>query len=165
MAKRFGLTAISDLPGTETELNEIEKLMTLNGWKFGSYTREKASEENLRKVNSPKILHIATHGYFLKDVETDDDKFLGYNSNAFKQLADVRSGLILAGASVNTSDTTVKVNADKDGLLTSREASLLNLSNTDVVILSACQTGLGVETLNMGVIGLQQAFSNAGAKI
>ncbi len=163
LAKRFGLTAISDLPGTETELNEIEKLMTLNGWKFGSYTREKASEENLRKVNSPKILHIATHGYFLKDVETDDDKFLGYNANAFKQLADVRSGLILAGAAINTGDS-VKVNADKDGLLTSREASLLNLSNTDVVILSACQTGLGVETLNMGVIGLQQAFSNAGAK-
>lgn len=164
LAKRFGLTAISDLPGTETELNEIEKLMTQNGWKYGSYTREKANEENLRKVNSPKILHIATHGYFLKEVETDDDKFLGYNSTAFKQLADVRSGLILAGASINTSDTAVKVNADRDGLLTSREASLLNLSNTDVVILSACQTGLGVETLNMGVIGLQQAFSNAGAK-
>lgn len=164
LAKRFGLTAISDLPGTDTELKEIEKLMAANGWKYSSYTREKANEENLRKVRSPKILHIATHGYFLKEVETDDDRFLGYNSTAFKQLADVRSGLILAGASVNTSDTTVKVSADKDGLLTSREAALLNLSNTDVVILSACQTGLGVETLNMGVIGLQQAFSNAGAK-
>jgi len=163
LAKRFGLTAITDLPGTETELNEIEKLMTVNGWKFNSFTREKASEENLRKVKSPKILHIATHGYFLKDIETDDDKFLGYNVNAFKQLADVRSGLILAGAAINTGDS-VKVNADKDGLLTSREASLLDLSNTDIVILSACQTGLGVETLNMGVIGLQQAFSNAGAK-
>jgi CHAT domain-containing protein len=163
LAKRFGLTTINDLPGTETELNGIEKLLTENAWKFSSFTREKASEENLRKVNSPKLLHIATHGYFLKEVDTDDDKFLGYNSNAFKQLADVRSGLILAGAAINTNDT-VKVSADKDGLLTSREASLLNLSNTDVVILSACQTGLGVETLNMGVIGLQQAFSNAGAK-
>lgn len=164
LAKRFGLTAISDLPGTDTELKGIEKLMASNGWKFNSFTREKANEENLRKVSSPKILHIATHGYFLKEVETDDDKFLGYNSTAFKQLADVRSGLILAGASVNTSDTSVKVSADRDGLLTSREAGILNLSNTDVVILSACQTGLGVETLNMGVIGLQQAFSNAGAK-
>ncbi len=164
LAKRFGLTAISDLPGTDTELKEIEKLVAANGWKYNSYTREKANEENLRKVKSPKIVHIATHGYFLKEVETDDDRFLGYNSTAFKQLADVRSGLILAGASVNTSDTSVKVSADKDGLLTSREAALLNLSNTDVVILSACQTGLGVETLNMGVIGLQQAFSNAGAK-
>lgn len=163
LAKRLGLTAITDLPGTETELKGIEKLMLQSNWKFNAYTREKASEENLRKVNSPKLLHIATHGYFLKEVETDDDKFLGYNVNAFKQLADVRSGLILAGAAINTNDT-AKGNASKDGLLTSREASLLNLANTDLVVLSACQTGLGLETLNMGVIGLQQAFSNAGAK-
>ncbi len=163
IAKRFGLTSITELPGTETELKEIERLLLENKWKLKSFTREKASEEALRNVNSPKILHVATHGYFIKDIETSDKKFLGFNSEAFKGLADVRSGLIMAGAAITTADS-VKVSSDKDGLLTAREASLLKLAKTDVVILSACQTGLGVETFNQGAIGLQQAFSNAGAK-
>jgi CHAT domain-containing protein len=163
IAKRFGLTSISDLPGTETELTEMVKSLTASNWKVKSYKRIEASEENIRKVRSPKLLHIATHGYFLKDVESTDKKFLGFNTQKFKQLADVRSGLILAGAAINTSDS-VKVSSDKDGILTSREASVLDLSGTDLVVLSACQTGLGEETLNNGVIGLQQAFSNAGAK-
>lgn len=163
LAKRFGLTNISDLPGTETELSEMQKSLMAGKWKVKSYTRIEASEENLRKVNSPKLLHIATHGYFLKDIESTDKKFLGFNTQKFKQLADVRSGLILAGAAINTGDS-VNVSSDKDGILTSREASVLNLNGTDLVVLSACQTGLGEETLNNGVIGLQQAFSNAGAK-
>jgi len=163
IAKRFGLTNISDLPGTETEISGILKSLTTSNWKVKSYTRMEANEENLRKVKSPKLLHIATHGYFLKDIESTDKKFLGFNTQKFKQLADVRSGLILAGAAINTNDS-VNVSSDKDGILTSREASVLNLTGTDLVVLSACQTGLGEETLNNGVIGLQQAFSNAGAK-
>jgi len=163
LAKRFGLTQLADLPGTENELKEISSLLKENKWQLHSYTRSDANEENLRKVKSPKLLHIATHGYFLNDIETSDKKFLGFNSNAFKQLQDMRSGLLLAGASVSTQDS-VEISSYKDGILTSREASALNLSNTDLVVLSACQTGLTVETVNMGVIGLQQAFSNAGAK-
>lgn len=163
LAKRFGLTTIADLPGTEGELNEIDKILTAHKWQVKMFKRDKANEENLREVHSPKLVHIATHGYFLKQVTTNDKKFLGYNSKAFEQLADMRSGLILAGAAVNTNDS-VNVSANKDGILTAREASVLDLSNTDLVVLSACQTGLGLETYNNGVIGLQQAFSNAGAK-
>jgi len=163
LAKRFGLTEIAELPGTETELNKIETALKANKWRVETFTRENANEENVQKVKSPKLLHIATHGYFLKSVESEDTKFLGFNTQAFMQLEDMRSGLILAGAAINTQDS-VLVEANKDGILTAREASVLNLTNTDLVVLSACQTGLAIETFNAGVIGLQQAFSNAGAK-
>lgn len=163
LAKRFGLTEIAELPGTETELSKIETALKANKWRVETFTRENANEENVQKVKSPKLLHIATHGYFLKSVESEDTKFLGFNTQAFMQLEDMRSGLILAGAAINTQDS-VLVEANKDGILTAREASVLNLTNTDLVVLSACQTGLAIETFNAGVIGLQQAFSNAGAK-
>ncbi|MFO0356179.1 MAG: CHAT domain-containing protein [Sphingobacteriaceae bacterium] len=163
LAKRFGLTDVAELPGTEKELSNISTQLIKGNWKVNVFTREKASEENLHGVQSPKLLHIATHGYFLKSIESDENKFLGFNTTAFSQLEDMRSGLILSGASVNTQDS-VFVEASKDGILTAREASFLNLANTDLVVLSACQTGLAIETFNAGVIGLQQAFSNAGAK-
>lgn len=163
LAKRYGLTQIDELPGTETEINGVSKTLELKNWKYSIYKKKDANEENLRKVQSPKLLHIATHGYFIKDIETEDKKFLGFNSEAFSQLADLKSGLIMAGAAVNTNDS-VFVSAEKDGIFTAREASQLNLSNTDLVVLSACQTGLGFDFGNQGVIGLQQALSNAGAK-
>jgi CHAT domain-containing protein len=163
LAKRFGLTDVAELPGTEKELNDITAQLKQKSWTVKVFTREQASEENLHKVQSPKLLHIATHGYFLKHIESDESKFLGFNTMAFSQLEDLRSGLILAGASINTQDS-VLTEASKDGILTAREASVLNLTNTDLVVLSACQTGLAIETFNAGVIGLQQAFSNAGAK-
>lgn len=163
LAKRYGLTQIDELPGTETEINGISKTLELKKWKYNLYKKKDANEENLRKVQSPKLLHIATHGYFIKDIETEDKKFLGFNSEAFSQLADLKSGLIMAGAAINTNDT-VFVSAEKDGIFTAREASQLNLTNTDLVVLSACQTGLGFDFGNQGVIGLQQALSNAGAK-
>lgn len=163
LAKRFGLTEIAELPGTEKELSEIASQLKQRNWNVNVFTQENASEENLHNVQSPKLLHIATHGYFLNNLESNDSKFLGFNTAAFSQLEDMRSGLILAGASVNTQDS-ILIEANKDGILTAREASFLNLANTDLVVLSACQTGLAIETFNAGVIGLQQAFSNAGAK-
>jgi len=162
-AKRFGLSNLEELPGTEKEIKEINTVLSDAGWKVYIFNREKASEENVRNVQSPTVLHIATHGYFLQKAVAGDTKFLGFSANAFSEQIDLKSGLILAGASISTQDS-VKVSALNDGILTAGEASQINLVNTELVVLSACQTGLGFDLGNQGVSGLQQALSSAGAK-
>ncbi|MCW3076875.1 MAG: hypothetical protein JWO32_1484 [Bacteroidetes bacterium] len=163
VAKRFGLTNLAPLPGTKTEVEEINKELKAANWNPTVYMNELASEENLRKINSPKVLHIATHGFYLKDIETDDKSFLGFETSAFKRNPLLRSGIILAGAGPSTADST-NTSSENDGIVTAYEASLLNLNNTDLVVLSACQTGLGDEMGSQGVAGLQRSLTIAGAK-
>jgi len=163
VAKRFGLTNLAKLPGTKVEVEEISKTLDSYKWNSDVFMNEFASEENLRKVNSPKILHIATHGFYLRDIETEDKSFLGFESNSIKNYSLLRSGIILAGAGPATTDST-NTNSENDGIVTAYEASLLNLINTDLVVLSACQTGLGDEMGSQGVAGLQRSFAIAGAK-
>ncbi|MBA2612904.1 MAG: CHAT domain-containing protein [Bacteroidetes bacterium] len=163
VVKRFGLTNLAKLPGTKTEVEEIAKSLAAKDWKTTSYIEQFASEQNLRKVNSPKILHIATHGFYLKNIESDDKLFLGFENSAIKENSLLRSGIILAGAGPSTADS-LNRDSENDGIVTAYEASLLNLSNTDLVVLSACQTGLGDEMGSEGVAGLQRSFTIAGAK-
>lgn len=163
VAKRFGLTNLAKLPGTKTEVEEIDKELKSKNWKPQVYMNELASEANLRKVNSPKILHIATHGFYLKDIETDDKTFLGFESASLKENSFLRSGVILAGAGPSTTDSTY-TDSENDGIVTAFETSFLNLTNTELVILSACQTGLGDEMGSQGVAGLRCSLTIAGAK-
>lgn len=163
VAKRFGLVNLPKLPGTRTEVEEIAKELGNKNWKNTVFTEQFASEANLRKVQSPKVLHIATHGFYLKDIETDDNMFLGFDKNTFKNNSFLRSGIILAGAGPATQDSSQR-NSENDGILTAGEASLLNLNTTDLVVLSACQTGLGDDMGTEGVAGLQRSFAIAGAK-
>lgn len=163
VAKRFGLVNLPKLPGTRTEVEEIAKELGNKNWKNTVFTEQFASEANLRKVQSPKVLHIATHGFYLKDIETDDNMFLGFDKNTFRNNSFLRSGIILAGAGPATQDSTQR-NSENDGILTAGEASLLNLNTTDLVVLSACQTGLGDDMGTEGVAGLQRSFAIAGAK-
>lgn len=163
VAKRFGLTNLAKLPGTKAEVEEIEKSLKAQNWQTTCYIEQYASEENLRKVNSPKILHIATHGFYLKEIVSSDKQFLGFESSAIKNNPLLRSGIILAGAGPSTADS-LNRDSGNDGVVTAYEASLLNLSNTDIVVLSACQTGLGDEIGTEGVAGLQRSFTIAGAK-
>jgi CHAT domain-containing protein/tetratricopeptide (TPR) repeat protein len=163
VAKRFGLINLAKLPGTKTEVKEIANALKNNRWNTSVFIDQYASEENLRKVNSPKILHIATHGFYLKDVDSDDKFFLGFDKTTIKNNSLLRSGIILAGAGPSTQDST-NTNSENDGILTASEACLLELNGTDLVVLSACQTGLGDEMGTEGVAGLQRSFTIAGAK-
>jgi CHAT domain-containing protein len=163
VAKRFRLNNLAKLPGTKKEVEEISKSLMELGWKSQVLMEQHASEATLRKIDSPKILHIATHGFYLSDIETDDKTFLGFNSYTFKENSMLRSGIILAGAIPATSDSTY-TESENDGIVTAYEASMLNLVNTDLVVLSACQTGLGDYVGSQGVLGLQRAFAIAGAK-
>lgn len=125
-----------------------------------------ASEESFKAIGkqspSPRILHLSTHGYFFPDPKTQVDTAAG---PAFK-LSDhpmIRSGLILAGAN-HAWQTGRPLGNREDGVLTAYEISQMNLSNTELVVLSACETGLGEIRGSEGVYGLQRAFKSAGAK-
>ena len=163
-SSRYGLFKLVPLPGTKTEVENISKFLEGSKWEVNMYQRELASEDQLKKTVSPKVLHIATHGYFLKDVYDKKDKsFLGFEATKIKQNPLLQSGIMLAGASLVAKDT-INSNKNQDGIFTAYEASLLNLANTDLVVLSACETGLGHDINNQGVFGLQRAFYIAGAK-
>jgi len=146
------------LPGTKKEVELIDSLYAVNNKQSTSYFLEDALEGKLKEVNSPSILHIATHGFFL---ELDPDE---KSEDTYVETPLLRSGLILAGANnfIQTGTITAEQDGD-DGILTAYEAMNLNLNNTDVVVLSACETGLGEIKNGEGVYGLQRAFKIAGA--
>ncbi|HEY0743901.1 MAG TPA: CHAT domain-containing protein [Chryseosolibacter sp.] len=151
-----GEGGIAVLPGTEIEINQIAKI-SKNPEVF---KEDLASESLLKQVISPMVLHIATHGYFLEDDDTpQNEKTAQYVPSPL-----LKSGLLLAG-SENFLQTGTPVNDDgDDGILTAYEAMNLNLENTELVVLSACETGLGVVKNGEGVYGLQRAFKMAGAQ-
>ncbi|MFZ9044492.1 MAG: tetratricopeptide repeat protein [Cyclobacteriaceae bacterium] len=153
---------VSELPGTLVELNNITEIMTQKSWKYNSYTRGEANEANIKKLESPKIFHVATHGFFLEDIPVSEDENQGTASRSQRFNPLMRSGLLFAGAENTIRDEDIP--GEEDGILTAYEAMNLNLDNTDIVIMSACETGLGEVKNGEGVYGLQRAFIVAGAQ-
>ncbi|HEX5153109.1 MAG TPA: CHAT domain-containing tetratricopeptide repeat protein [Parafilimonas sp.] len=147
------------LDGARVEMDSIERIFINAGINVTATADSVATEEMFKKLdgNSPQLLHIATHGFFW----ASNNKL--HNSFAFQQDAMFRSGLVLAGA--NEIWTSGKPAAgEDDGILTSYEIAQLDLNNTDLVVLSACESALGDLEGNEGVIGLQRAFKIAGVK-
>ncbi len=135
---RFGFT---ELPGTKTETESIEQILTENQWDAELCLGANALEEILKEVNSPRVLHIATHGFFLDDVSDQNQLQLGVRTGKSRKDPLLRSGLLFAGAA-----QTVKgdfENRTENGIFTAYEAMNLNLNDTDLVVLSACETGRG----------------------
>lgn len=146
-----GTNGIAELPGTKKEVELISKALSKKHDPI-LLIESMATEQNLKNAASPDILHIATHGYFLEDdaVHKTPNPLLN-------------SGLILAGATNFIRNGHNPLHAEDDGVLTAYEAMNLNLENTNVVVLSACETGLGTVQNGEGVYGLQRAFQLAGA--
>jgi CHAT domain-containing protein len=159
---RGGLKA-NPLPATKIEVENISLTLKSKGWQVNSYLAENASETNIKKQESPRILHIATHGYFFPDIPIDKDntRFLGMDRQQVIQDPMLRSGLLFTGA-----NRTLKGEESngENGLLSAAEAALLDLRETELVVLSACETGKGEVKNSEGVYGLRKAFSDAGAK-
>ena len=144
------------LPGTKTEVEEVSSLLAKNTWSVKAHTGAEALEEAVKAVNNPRVLHIATHGFFLPNADRDVDGKYKAGQNPL-----LRSGLALAGANRKIDAAT---STAEDGILTAYEAMNLNLDKTELVVLSACETGLGEVKNGEGVYGLQRAFKVAGAK-
>ncbi len=158
------------LPETERESRQIEAVLKLAGLQPELKTGFAASEDAFKQLGqnqpSPRILHIATHGFFFPNAASPRLEREGGAEPVFKRSDHpmIRSGLILAGA--NTMWTTGKPwRPDlEDGVLTAYEISQMNLSGTELVVLSACETGLGDIEGYEGVYGLQRAFKIAGVR-
>jgi len=156
---------IAQLPGTEAEVKNITKLLLTYKVKATPLYGDKASELKVKQINSPSILHIATHGYFLADLsQMETTKVLGVDITAARENPLLRSGVLLANCD-NVFDENYRPSPNSEnGILTAYEAMSLNLDKTDLVVLSACETGLGSVKQGEGVYGLQRAFLIAGAK-
>lgn len=150
--KRISDVYFAPLRGTELEAESIKTILPDATVLVGA----NATESALKKVSAPQIIHIATHGYFLeqpnKPEENDTDSGDELTENPL-----VLSGLALAGANIRGKG------AD-DGILTALEASGLDLWGTKLVVLSACDTGLGKVRDGEGVYGLRRSFALAGAE-
>jgi CHAT domain-containing protein len=142
---------ISYLPGSKTEIETIYKISKDKGWKASLYTDNKGTERDYRKLQGKDIsvLHLSTHGFAL-----------GHSSIKDFDEPMRRCGLLLAGAQPAWNGETH--NSDEDGILLGEEIANVPIENNDIVILSACETGLGELTPD-GVWGLQRAFKKAGA--
>jgi len=159
-----GGTNITRLAGTEKEISTLSSILKLAQCSVDLYSGHLATEDNLKKVLSPDILHIATHGYFLKNDDASKTKLSiselfndNYAGDPF-----LKSGLLFAGAQ-NTLNGK-QLDGTNNGILTAEEAKSLDLKDTKLVVLSACETGLGDNLVGEGVIGLPRAFMIAGAE-
>lgn len=154
----------SSLANTGSEVNSIASI-SKNIFQTDLLQENQATEEAFYQYiqKEPKIIHLATHGFFYESpidtlsIKRNEPIFIN-STNAL-----IRSGLVLAGAN-HVWQGKPKPQNQEDGILTAYEISLLNLRNTELVVLSACETGLGDIKGSEGVFGLQRAFKIAGAK-
>lgn len=156
------------LPGTLEEINQISTIISKNKISCDVYTSTKGNEESFKALsgNNIGILHIATHGFYMTESQAERNEFF-FTTNPFATQSDVsqisplqRSGLLMAGGNKAWKGETVPEGVE-DGILTASEIASMDLNSCDVVVLSACETGLG-EITDEGVFGLQRAFKNAG---
>ncbi|MBA4348538.1 MAG: kinesin [Thermodesulfovibrio sp.] len=157
------------LPDTKLEADAIEKVLKKK-FKVKNYQNKKAIEEVMFSTETPKILHLATHGYFLNDEELKGSKETRGITIKLKEGFEIRdetinienpmlrSGIVFAG--VNAS---LKAGRD-EGMVSAEKILGLNLKGTDLVVLSACETGVGDVKNGEGVFGLKRAFILSGAK-
>ncbi|WP_422358555.1 CHAT domain-containing tetratricopeptide repeat protein [Reichenbachiella sp.] len=155
----FGSEKIAPLPGTAIEIQTIENLLSENEVRTDFFELNQATEATLKKVSNPSILHIATHGFFMGDKVSNEGNIASRTLRSANPL--MRSGLLLAGAGQQDEPN---VENPSDGVFTAYDAMNLNLNDTELVVLSACETGTGEVVNGEGVYGLSRAFSVAGAK-
>jgi CHAT domain-containing protein/tetratricopeptide (TPR) repeat protein len=156
----LSLTVWSPLPGTDREARALAPLLQV----ARPITAQAATATLVLRQRGPRILHIATHGFFRPDQPAvSAQPLLGARSDAGSSTAQredplVRSGLVMAGANHPDADPT------DDGYLTAAEVTGMDLNGTQLVTLSACASGLGELQPGEGVYGLQRALTVAGAR-
>ncbi|WP_448518180.1 tetratricopeptide repeat protein [Rhodoflexus sp.] len=159
---------ISPLPGTQAEVGNISRIMQQQSVPHQVWQGAQASEAQLRQLVSPQVLHIATHGFFEAVAESDTKpdrlSMSGISGERAFENPYLRCGLYLAGAETSLKNREQLPAGTNDGILTAYEAAGLRLDGTELVVLSACETGLGISKNGEGVYGLHRAFQTAGAQ-
>lgn len=148
---------IPQLPGTEQEVETISQLLATNNWKIDYLLGNDADEETIKNAQNRTLVHIATHGFFDAKPSRKNEFQVFDQDNPLD-----RSGLLAKGAGDVLLKSSKNYNV-QDGILTATEAMNLNFEDTELVVLSACETGLGKIEQGEGVFGLQRSFLVAGA--
>jgi len=162
--------SLPSLPGTAKESAELEMRAKKSGWQFRSNLGSEATEAELRKVSAPRVLHLATHGFFLSKGN------LGPPGSSLAEADDIPKGILVnpmhrSGLAVAGAQTTLQSWArgevpptENDGIVTAEEVGGLRLKDTWLVTLSACDTASGEAKAGEGVMGLRRGFVQAGAQ-
>ncbi|MDC0934777.1 CHAT domain-containing protein [Pirellulales bacterium] len=159
------------LPGARQEAKDVERHLETSDYQpVQSYVGAAAVEEVLKEAISPRLVHVATHGFYVPHDESDPLNELAPSSSSGgtglgRLRRDVnpllRSGIVLAGANKLQYDD--QAEALDDGWVTAQEIASMDFRNTELVVLSACESGLGEEQIGHGVHGLRRALLIAGA--
>ena len=152
------------LPGTREEVETVAELLKGKGTNVYMLTQNDANEESFKAfdAHAPELIHIATHGFYFPSEEGVTYSFFnGIHSYTQKDYSMLYSGLLFAGG--NNAWTGKEIAEDvEDGVLTADEISRLDLSGNKLIVLSACNTGLGdIDNID-GVFGLQRGLKRAG---
>ena len=160
------------LPGTKEEVTNIANLLMTSNWEVQTKSDKKAGEYEFKKdleTKVPGVLHIATHGFAFPDELKKETNLLDLNQTSTYKVSEdpmVRCGLLLSGANISWMGNPQKMieQTGDDGILTAAEVANLDLSNTKLVVLSACETGLGKIEGSEGTFGLKRGFKLAGVE-
>lgn len=164
------------LEGTKREADLIAEDMKQHSVSYKYYSGSDATEESFKNLDGtrPKVMHIATHGFYYTEAEAEKSQFAfpeielltegGQNVGRLVENKPMtRSGLLFSGCNHAIRHEQIP-EGEENGILTAQEISTLDLRGLDLVVLSACQTGLGDIISGEGVFGLQRGFKKAGAK-
>lgn len=153
-----GDSVFGELLGSKEEVMKIESILKRNKWQVRTYMGQEGTEESFLSMhgNSPQILQIATHAYYYTPKNAEDVDYLKGYTDAMSL-----SGLVLSGGNAAWQGKPLP-DGVLGGILSANDIARLDLSNTDMVVLSACKSGQGKATTE-GLYGLQRAFKKAGA--
>ena len=152
-----GDSVFRELEGSREEVLKIENILKGKKWQVQSYMDKEGTEESFLSMHgrSPRILQIATHGFYYTPGKAENVDYLKGYTDAMSL-----SGLVLSGGNAAWLGKELPRNV-LGGILTANDIARLDLSGTDMVVLSACKSGQGKAT-SEGLYGLQRAFKKAG---
>jgi CHAT domain-containing protein len=165
--------AWDELPASREESRLIHTYLTEGGIPSALYQDAAGNEESFKSLDREGmgVIHLATHGYFLEDIQSEGKeeerdlvRRLGGERRGTEGNPLLQSGLLLAGGNHAWTKKPVEGEGMEDGILTAAEIADMNLLGAELVVLSACETGLGEVKNGEGVFGLQRAFKLAGVQ-
>jgi CHAT domain-containing protein len=175
----YSKVSLPPLPGTQAEAENLSNLAKTSGWNTTLITGAEATKKALCDINSPAILHLATHGFYLggetslQDAQAPRGMTVKGTSESQTNVVNfsVLSPMVQSGIALTGAQTTLNLwkqgkapDPANDGILTAEDVGGLNLNGTWLVTLSACETGVGEARSGEGVFGLRRAFMMAGAQ-